>query len=143
MILLQPYRPLVAISGYFQVVHAGHIDYIKQAALLGDVVVIVNNDRQAKLKGTPCVVNEQDRAYIVSNIKGVYRTIIAKDNTRSVAKTLASLKPDIFFNSGDRNIDNIDPDEKHICEEYGIKIMYDKSPKRDSSSGIIERIRNT
>ena len=41
---------VVVISGYFNPIHTGHLDYIKAASKLGDrLVVIVNNDEQVKL----------------------------------------------------------------------------------------------
>ena len=76
---VKPMRVIV-ISGYFNPIHSGHIDYIKSAKQRGDVlVVIVNNDNQVELKGSVPFQNENERFKIVSNIKGVDRTVLSID----------------------------------------------------------------
>ena len=63
---------IVVISGYFNPIHSGHLDYIQEAKKLGDfLVVIVNNDDQVKIKGSIPFMDEEERARIVSSIKGV------------------------------------------------------------------------
>ena len=53
---------VVVISGYFNPIHTGHLDYIKAASKLGDkLVVIVNNDEQVKLKGSVPFQDEEER----------------------------------------------------------------------------------
>ena len=74
--IVKPMR-IIVISGYFNPIHSGHIDYIKSAKQRGDVlVVIVNNDNQVKLKGSVTFQYENERFKIVNNIKGVGRTIL-------------------------------------------------------------------
>ena len=52
----------VVISGYFNPIHCGHLDYIESAKKLGDfLIVIVNNDNQVDLKGSVPFMNEKDR----------------------------------------------------------------------------------
>ena len=68
----------VAISGYFNPIHIGHIAYIQEAKSLGDrLVVIVNNDEQVKLKGSVPFMKEGERLIILSNIKGVDEVILS------------------------------------------------------------------
>ena len=62
---------LVAISGYFDPLHVGHLEYIKLSKKLGDrLVVIVNNDFQSKLKKGKSFMNESDRIEIVKQLFG-------------------------------------------------------------------------
>jgi len=130
----------VAISGYFQILHAGHIDYIRNAKKLGGyLIAIINSDQQAKLKSTPSVINEKNRAYIVSNIKGVDEVVISIDSDRSVSKTLEKINPHIFCNGGDRTENNSSLKEKETCNRLGIKIIYTGGSKVDSSSDILKR----
>ena len=69
---------IVVISGYFNPIHSGHLDYIQEAKKLGDfLVVIVNNDDQVKIKGSIPFMDEEERARIVSSIKGVDYTYIS------------------------------------------------------------------
>ena len=62
----------VCISGYFDPLHVGHIEYINKAKKLGDyLVVIVNNNLQCKLKKGKFFMDENDRVEIVKNLKSV------------------------------------------------------------------------
>ena len=62
----------VCISGYFDPLHVGHLEYINKAKELGDyLVVIVNNNHQCKLKKGKFFMDEKDRVEIVKNLKSV------------------------------------------------------------------------
>ena len=114
---------LVAVSGYFNPLHIGHIEYLRAARLLGTkLVVIVNNDTQVKLKGSKLFMDEKERTEIVAELKPVDEVILAIDKDRSVCKTLEFLKPDIFANGGDRTNDNIP--EVATCKKLGIKMVF-------------------
>ena len=64
----------VCISGYFDPLHVGHIEYINKAKKFGDyLVVIVNNNLQCKLKKGKFFMDENDRAEIVKNLKSVMK----------------------------------------------------------------------
>ena len=93
---------VVAISGFFNPLHIGHIDYISAARNLGDfLIVIVNSDDQVKIKGSVPFMNQDDRLRIIRNIKGVDRAVIAIDEDGSVCKTIREefkrLQNDPFF----------------------------------------------
>jgi D-beta-D-heptose 7-phosphate kinase/D-beta-D-heptose 1-phosphate adenosyltransferase len=110
------------VSGYFNPVHKGHIRYLKEAKELGGrLVVIVNNDKQVRIKGSKPFMGEQERLEIVSAIKYVDEALIAIDKDGTVIETLKFVKPDIFAKGGDRTLDNIP--EREICEKLGIKIV--------------------
>ena len=113
---------LVAISGYFDPLHVGHLEYIKLSKKLGDrLVVIVNNDFQSKLKKGKSFMNESDRLEIVKSIIWVDDAIISVDKDGSVCKSIELVKPDIFANGGDRK--NKEIPESKICNNLGIKII--------------------
>ena len=112
----------VAISGYFDPIHIGHLEYIKMAKELGDyLIVIVNNDKQAVLKKGKSFMCEDDRLEIVSQIKNVDEAIMSIDDDKTVCKTLDLLKPDIFANGGDRS--NTEIPEYKICKENGTQVI--------------------
>lgn len=135
----QNFGTTVAISGYFQILHTGHIDYIDNAKKLGHkLIVIINNDKQVELKNSIPLIDENTRAKIIKSIKGVDEVIIAIDEDESVAKTLELIKPDIFLNEGDRTTYQ-NPKEVEICKKIGCKIMTGNNKKIESSSWIIER----
>lgn len=125
----------VAISGYFDPIHIGHLEYIRLAQELGDyLIVIVNNDKQASLKKGKSFMCEDDRLQIVSQIKGVDEAVMSIDEDKTVCKTLDLLKPDIFANGGDRN--NSEIPEFKICKENGTQVMDGLGNKIRSSSDL-------
>ena len=124
---------IVAISGYFDPLHVGHLEYIKLAKKFGDkLVVIVNNDYQSKLKKGKSFMNESDRLEIVKSIIWVDDAIISVDKDGSVCKSIELVKPDIFANGGDRK--NKEIPESKICNKLGIKIIDGIGKKIRSSS---------
>lgn len=132
---------IVAISGYFDPLHVGHLEYIKLAKKFGDkLVVIVNNDYQSKLKKGKSFMNESDRLEIVKSIIWVDDAIISIDKDGTVCKSIEFIKPDIFANGGDRK--NKEIPESKICNNLGIKIIDGLGEKIRSSSnytGLISK----
>jgi len=128
----------VCVSGYFNPVHKGHVRYLKEAKKLGDrLVVIVNNDKQVKIKGSKPFMDQQERLEIVSAIGCVDEAIVSIDADETVIETLKLVKPDIFAKGGDRTLDNIP--EKEICDKLGIKIVTKVGGgKIQSSSGLLK-----
>ncbi len=125
----------VTISGYFDPLHVGHIEYIKLAKKLGDkLIVIVNNDAQCKIKKGKFFMNQEDRLEIIKSIMWVDDAILSIDSDGTVCKSLASLKPNVFANGGDRH--NKEIPESDICRKLGIKIIDGLGKKIRSSSKI-------
>ena len=66
------------VSGYFNPIHKGHIEYFNNAKALADeLFVIVNNDHQRALKGSKEF--QQEHVFIVSNIKSVDHCFLTID----------------------------------------------------------------
>ena len=128
---------VVAVSGYFNPLHVGHLEMIRRAKRLGDkLVVIINNDAQVKLKGSVPFMPEADRLSIIQSLCGVDKAFLAIDKDKSVCKSLAKLKPDIFANGGDRH--NIgDVPEYEICQRLKIKMVDGLGRKIRASSELI------
>jgi len=126
---------VVAISGYFDPVHRGHIEYIQKARKLGDyLVVIINNEVQSRLKyGTP-LVPIKDRIAVLQEIKGVDEVYLSIDKDRTVCQSLKRVRPNIFAKGGDRTSDEIP--EKTVCDELNIQIIDGLGEKIQSSSKI-------
>ena len=128
-------KKTVAVSGYFDPIHVGHIEYLELAKKIGDyLIVIVNNDFQASLKKGKSFMNENDRVEIVSALKCVDEVFLSIDKDSSVCKSLEHLKPDIFANGGNRKLDEIP--ETSVMKKYNIKMVDGLGKKIRSSSDL-------
>lgn len=129
---------LVALSGGFDPLHAGHLEMINNAAKIGNVVVILNTDEWLIRKKGFVFQSFQDRRAILINLVGVTYISKAKDKNNTVEETLRDLRPDIFVNGGDRKEDNTP--EMDVCKELGIEMRFNVGGgKLNHSSGIATR----
>ena len=125
----------VVVSGYFDPIHVGHLEYLKLAKDLGDkLIVIVNNNEQCVLKKGKPFMDESDRLEIVKSLKMVDDVFLSIDKDKSVCKSLEILKPDIFANGGDRNTNEVP--ESIICKKYNIMMIDGLGNKIRSSSDL-------
>jgi len=125
----------IAISGYFDPIHVGHVEYINNAKKLGDwLVVIVNNNKQCALKKGKHFMDEKDRVLIVKNIKAVDEVFLSIDDDKTVCKSLKEVNPDVFANGGDRK--NYEIPESIVCKENNIEIIDGLGDKIRSSSDL-------
>jgi len=135
----------IIVSGYFNPIHKGHIEYFnKSKALADEMFVIVNNDLQRALKGSKEFQQEQERVFIVSNIKSVNHCILSIDQDRTVCKTIEKIALDFgedydlsFSNGGDQNNDTIP--ERSICDQMGITLIDGLGDKIQSSSWLLKK----
>ena len=124
---------VVAVSGYFDPIHVGHLEYLKLASKLGDkLIVIVNNNHQAELKKGEFFMHEKDRMEIVAALKCVDEVFLSIDSDGSVCKSLEAVKPNIFANGGDRSLQEIP--ETAVMKKYDIKMVDGLGDKIRSSS---------
>jgi len=131
-------KTVVAVSGYFDPLHVGHLEMMELAKKLGDhLVVIINNDKQAVLKKGGANMCEDDRIKLVKALKVVDEVVLSIDEDLAQCKTLAMVKPDIFAQGGDRHFGEVP--ETPICKELGIKMVDGLGKKIRSSSEIIKR----
>ena len=129
---------IVCVSGYFNPLHAGHIEYFEKSKLLGNkLIVIVNNDKQAIMKKGSSFMPENERLKIIRSLRIVDMAVLSIDDDRTVCKTLSCVRPDIFTNGGDQFNDIIP--EKNICDELKIKLVDGLGEKIQSSSWLLEK----
>lgn len=129
---------IVSVSGYFDPLHIGHIEYFKKSKELGDqLLVIVNNDYQASLKKGKSFMPFEERMKLISELKCVDMVIGSIDTDRTVCKTLEMLdpRPDYFCNGGDQTNETIP--EREICQKLGIELRDGFGNKIQSSSWLI------
>ena len=135
----------IIVSGYFNPLHKGHIEYINAAKSLADALfVIVNNDQQRALKGSKEFQEEAERLFIVSNLKAVDHALLSIDSDRTVCATIATIAKKYgetyalaFANGGDQ--DNLSIPEAPICEKLGISLVDGLGDKIQSSSWLLKK----
>ena len=139
-------KKAIIVSGYFNPLHKGHLEYFNNAKSLADLlIVIVNSDLQRSLKGSKEFQNESERMFIVSNIKAVDKAVISIDNDRTVCATLKKIANEFgdkyelaFANGGDQNNNTIP--ERSTCDACGIKLIDGLGDKIQSSSWLLKKI---
>ena len=139
-------RKTAIVSGYFDPLHVGHLEYFKLAKDLADeLIVIVNNREQCLLKKGDEFMDERDRLEIVYHLDMVNEAILAEDTDKSVSQTIEAInrmKPFdelVFCNGGDRDASN--SPEVQVCGELGIDFQQGLGKKIRSSSdmtGLVE-----
>jgi D-beta-D-heptose 7-phosphate kinase/D-beta-D-heptose 1-phosphate adenosyltransferase len=136
-------KKAIIVSGYFNPIHKGHIEYFQNAKANGDeLFVIVNSDFQRALKGSKDFQDEKERFFIVENLRLVDKCFISIDKDRTVINSIKMIFDEFgneyklaFANGGDQNNDTIP--EKPICEELGIELIDGLGAKIQSSSWLL------
>jgi D-beta-D-heptose 7-phosphate kinase/D-beta-D-heptose 1-phosphate adenosyltransferase len=141
-----PKPKAIIVSGYFNPIHKGHLEYFNNAKGLADkLFVIVNSDLQRELKGSREFQDENERMIIVSNIKAVDKAILSIDIDRTVCKTIESIAEQFgsefdlgFANGGDQNNDTIP--EREVCEQNSVALIDGLGDKIQSSSWMLKKL---
>ena len=136
----------IIVSGYFNPIHKGHLEYFNNAKDLADqLFVIVNNDHQRALKGSKEFQDENERMIIVSNIKAVDKAILSIDTDRTVCATIKIFAEQFgeqfdlgFANGGDQNNDTIP--ERSVCEQMNVALIDGLGDKIQSSSWLLKKL---
>ena len=135
----------IIVSGYFNPIHKGHLEYLNCAKAIADkLFVIVNNDNQRELKGSKEFQDEEERLMIISNIKAVDEAVLSIDQDRTVCETIRHISQEFgkeyelaFANGGDQNNESIP--EAPICKELGVFLIDGLGEKIQSSSWLLEK----
>tara|TARA_B100000767_G_scaffold138048_1_gene130596 strand:- start:66 stop:488 length:423 start_codon:yes stop_codon:yes gene_type:complete len=138
-------KKAIIVSGYFNPIHKGHLEYLNNARKLADILfVIVNNDHQRALKNSKEFQLEEERMLIVSSLRVVDEAILSIDTDRTVCETIASIAKEYgqdyelaFANGGDQNNNTIP--ERPICEKMGISLLDGLGDKIQSSSWLLKK----
>ena len=134
---------IVAVNGHFDPRHVGHIKFIQKARKRGQLIVVLNNDQTTLQKNGYVSTPQDDRKYILENIKGVSRVITVPDNDNNVfavEKILERVQCDIFqAGVGDSK------ELKPVCKRLGIRFISLRKRCKDSkgeicsSRGLVKR----
>ena len=138
-------KKVVMVSGGFDPIHIGHIRYMKEAKKLGDkLIVVINNDNWINLKKGKAFMPDIERKEIIEGIGCVDKVILSfhepGTSDLSVCSEIQKIKPHIFANGGDRKPDWNPVPEVELCNELGIKMVYNvgQGGKVRSSSDLVK-----
>jgi rfaE bifunctional protein nucleotidyltransferase chain/domain len=133
-------RTIAFANGVFDVLHVGHVRYLQDASKEADVLVVgVNSDDSVRaIKGpTRPLVNERERAELVSAIRGVGFVTIFND--ASPARLIGAMKPDVHCKGTDYTADSVP--EAEIVKSYGGRVAIVGDPKDHSTTAMLEKLR--
>lgn len=132
-------KVVVAASGYFDPLHLGHIEYLREAKKLGDkLIVIVNNSKQSVLKKGYEFMPLKERIEIMKSLNFVDEVFESIDEDKAVCKSIEAVRPDIFAKGGDRFAYEIP--EAIVCKELGIQIIDGVGKKIQSSRNFYGKV---
>lgn len=129
-------------SGVFDLLHAGHVDYLEQAKNLCDVLIVgLNSDESVKgYKGPDRpIIPQAQRAKVLAGLAAVDFVFIFSE--RRNARNIEALKPDFYIKAGDYNSSQLTSGE--IVEQYGGQAILIPVTEPVSTSDIIQRLQTT
>lgn len=132
-------KKVISTSGCFDILHAGHVQYLREAKARGEVLVIMlNSDTSVrKLKGpTRPIVCETDRAYVLEALEMVDYICIFDEQTP--CDLIREIKPDTVVKGGDYRGKHIP--EMDVVDTYGGMVEYVSLVEGHSTTNIIEKI---
>ena len=131
-------KPVIFTNGVFDVLHAGHVNYLEQArALGGSLVVAINTDASAKRLGKGPdrpLNNELDRATVVAALQA---TSFDEDTPLEL---ISELRPDVIVKGGDYDMRLLA--ETKLVESYGGKALALPFVKGYSTTALVSKIRS-
>lgn len=136
----------VFVSGAFNVLHAGHIQFFRQARALGDYLVVSfpPADLLWRLYDKKSVLEDADKLAVLKSLTMIDEVILSTDDDKELSFKSAFLqcRPDILAVTTD---DLYKDAKKKLCSEYGVKmVVLDKTPpegRLTSSTEVVERIK--
>jgi rfaE bifunctional protein nucleotidyltransferase chain/domain len=135
-------KRLVVTNGCFDLLHLGHIRYLRAARMLGDVLAVgLNGDQSVrKLKGANRPINnERDRAELLAALEDVDFVVIFPEVRAT--RFLEAVAPTIYVKGGDYTSDTLNAEERAVMEKTGTEIRFIPFEPGYSTSRIIERLK--
>lgn len=135
-------RRVVLTNGVFDLLHTGHLFYLRQARALGDVLLIaLNADASVRaLKGpTRPVQSEEQRAYALGALACVDAVTIFREPR--LTPEIRALRPDVYCKAGDYTLEKLNAEERGALEEVGARIEFLPFLPGFSTTQLIARIK--
>lgn len=135
---------LVFTNGCFDLLHAGHVRYLRQARALGDALAVgLNSDRSVReLKGEGRPVNPQDDRAEVLAALGCVDYVVIFDDKRATA-LLGEVRPHVYAKGGDYTPDSLDASERGALEKIGADVRILPLVPGRSTTATLQRLKET
>ena len=133
-------RRIVFTNGCFDIIHRGHVEYLRQARALGDVLVVgLNSDESVRrLKGPDRPVNPaEDRAAVLSALRSVDHVVVFEEDTP--VRLVDLIRPDVYVKGGDYTIDRLP--EAPVVHAYGGEVRILPYVPGRSTTQTLDRMR--
>jgi len=135
-------KTVVLTNGAFDLLHVGHVRYLRAAKKLGDVLVVAVNDDASvrRIKGFDRPVFPlEERMELLAALEYVdYVVSFAEDDVSAVIRTL---KPDVHAKGTDYTRETVP--ERDAVLDYGGRVEICGDPKDHSTSSLLDRLRNS
>lgn len=134
-------KRIVFTNGCFDLLHAGHISYLKEARALGDLLVVgLNSDSSVrKLKGpSRPLQNQDDRAMILGALRMVDFVYIFDEETP--VELIRAVKPDVLVKGGDWPAEKIVGGD--FVRSYGGEVKTLQFVEGRSTSSLVEKMKS-
>jgi cytidyltransferase-like protein len=138
-------KKVVCVSGYFDPLHHGHIDYLQKAKALartadgpGTLWVIINSDEQAAKKKGKEFMPARERLKLVRCLRCVDACVIAPDEDHTVCQAISAINPDVFAIGLDEGPEYM-KEERSLCLSKGIEVVCPLGARVQSSSFLIQK----
>jgi D-glycero-beta-D-manno-heptose 1-phosphate adenylyltransferase len=136
-------KRLVVTNGCFDLLHLGHVRYLRAARALGDVLAVgLNGDQSVReLKGADRPINnERDRAELLAAIEDV--DFVAIFPEVRATRFLETVAPEIYVKGGDYTSDTLNAEERAVMEKSGTEVRFIPFEPGYSTSRIIEQLKD-
>ena len=132
-------KKLVFTNGCFDILHKGHVDYLRKARELGDAMIVAINEDESvrRIKGEKRPINsEKDRAFLLANLRSVdYVTFFGEDTPYEIINKII---PDYLVKGADWDVSKVVG--KDIVEENGGKVLTIELTPDKSTTNVIEKV---
>lgn len=117
----------VLVSGVFDMLHSGHVEFFREAAQYGDLSVALGSDKTVfNLKGRTTINSEQERYFMIKSVAWVKDAFVSRGSgILDFEAEMRTLKPDYFVTNADGHI----PEKRALCQELGVEyIILERKP---------------
>jgi D-glycero-beta-D-manno-heptose 1-phosphate adenylyltransferase len=133
-------QPVVLTNGVFDLLHPGHLCYLRAAAEGGALFIALNGDASVRVLKGPArpVQTTAERAYTLGALEFV-DTLFVFDTPR-LDREIRAIRPDIYVKAGDYTLEKLDPGERAALQEVGARIEFPPFLKGYSTTELIRKI---